>query len=301
LTVRIPPFPQRRWQQLRRILSEAQVGPPQPAAAAAPELVFISHAAVDRALAERLAEEIGRRLPNTEAFVASRPGDIPPGEWFETVKARLRDADAHITIITRFSKERPWVLWENGAAWMKLGTPITTRLGIGGEEIPEPLRLFHVHALDDVENAAEVFRALGDPGQDLDVFCEQIAAMEAAIPRLEGAPAPIELRWRGGKLNGWNQVSRNREIHLCGEAPIRIGMRLVLNRSACAIDSCPRPNVTWYLEQALHLLGRPRGTTAHPCGARSEPSQVLAETGSSPAQPGLPQAGAASDRDSRGG
>ena len=123
---------------------------------------------------------------------------------------------------TPSSKERPWGLWEHGAAWMSGRTLVTTRVGVSPAEIPVPFTFLQIHALDDVETAAEVFRALGDAGQHLAAFCEQIAAMEAAIPRPEGAPAPIQLRWHGGNLNGWNEVSRKLEVHLRAEAPVRI-------------------------------------------------------------------------------
>lgn len=74
--------------------------------------VFVSHASEDRPLALCLAAEIEKRLPATSTFVASRTGDIPAGAWFRTIEQELRGADAYVTVITRASKNRPWVLWE---------------------------------------------------------------------------------------------------------------------------------------------------------------------------------------------
>lgn len=157
-----------------------------------PARIFISHAAVDRDVAKRVDDEIHHRLPEAETFVATRPGHIKPGPWFQTIQEELRRADAYVAIITANSKDRPWILWEHGAAWMSERTFITTRVGIGTAQIPEPLRLFQIHALDDVETAAEVFRELGDDGQNLDRFCEEIAAIAAATPQPEAAPPPSE-------------------------------------------------------------------------------------------------------------
>ena len=35
-------------------------------------------------------------------------------------------------------------------------------------------------------------------------------------------PCPIEVRWGGGNMNGWNEVSRTLEISLRGQGPVRI-------------------------------------------------------------------------------
>ena len=35
-------------------------------------------------------------------------------------------------------------------------------------------------------------------------------------------PSPIEARWAGGRTDGWNEVSRQFEIHLRGEGPVAI-------------------------------------------------------------------------------
>ncbi len=186
---------------------------------------FISHAAEDRRIAERVDEEIRNRLPGNTTFIASRPGDIPAGEWFETVKKELRGADAYVAIITPRSKDRPWVLWEHGAAWMRAKKLISTRAGIRTKDIPEPLKLFQIYSLEEEESAAEVFKELGDTGEDLDAFCEKIkqeteAGLESTPARQ--VPPPIEVRWAGGTTKRWEKLTRHLEIHLRGDGPVEI-------------------------------------------------------------------------------
>lgn len=164
---------------IRRILSNVEVT--DSSARLSYPHVFISHASDDRCLAERLDDEIKNRLPGTSTFVASRPGNFPAREWFDTIKEELRRADAYITIVSQTSKDRPWVLWEHGAAWMSKRKLITTRAGIAVKEIPEPLRLFHISSLSAAETAAEVFRELGDTsGESLVPFCEEIERIVAS-------------------------------------------------------------------------------------------------------------------------
>jgi len=45
-------------------------------------------------------------------------GGVPHGEvWFEWIGNRLRECDIAFFLITPLSKDKPWVLWEAGAAY----------------------------------------------------------------------------------------------------------------------------------------------------------------------------------------
>ena len=207
---------------IRRILSGAQVAADDSPGGPSYERVFISHAAVDRRLAERLGEEIRTRLPGTDTFIASRPGDIPAGEWFKKVKDMLREADAYVAIITPTSKDRHWVIWEHGAAWMTGKKLITTRAGIQTKDVPEAFKVFQIHSLEKTETATEIFRELGDAGETLETFCQEIEAIVKSSPAGRQAPSPIEARWTGGKTSGWDQATRTLQIHLRGDGPVEI-------------------------------------------------------------------------------
>lgn len=142
--------------------------------------LFISHATVDRAIAERIDEEIQHRLPSLDTFVASRPGDIQGGkEWFEAVKTELKRADAYLIVLTPNSVKRPWVIFETGAGWIAEGKFLTVSAGIQNSEIPEPLRFFQVWSLESEETARLAFRELGDAGKKLGRFCDEIRELVA--------------------------------------------------------------------------------------------------------------------------
>lgn len=141
--------------------------------------VFISHASADGVVARRIAEEIRSRLPDVETFVTSRAGDIKSGEdWFETVKAELKKADAYVVLLTPNSLERPWVIFETGAAWMaERGFLVVSAGGLQIHDIPEPLRFFQVWSLESVETTSLAFAELGDSGEGLSEFCEKISIL----------------------------------------------------------------------------------------------------------------------------
>ncbi len=127
--------------------------------------VFLSHSALDRELAELVREHLGE----AQVFMASKPGSIRPGqEWLDTVFENLREADYYLVLLTHNSKERPWVWFESGAAWMSEGILVVVVAGgLSVGEVPYPLA-WQVHSLENPEEAAAVFRELGvelsDPG-----------------------------------------------------------------------------------------------------------------------------------------
>ena len=145
--------------------------------------VFISHAATDGPVATRIAEESRTRLPGMETFVTSRAGDIKSGsDWFETVKAELRKADAYVVLLTPNSYERPWVIFETGAAWMaERGFLVVSAGGLPIHDIPEPLKFFQVWSLEGVETTSLAFAELGDSGEGLSEFCEDISKLARGL------------------------------------------------------------------------------------------------------------------------
>jgi hypothetical protein len=81
--------------------------------------VFLSHAALDRHVAEFVAGELRKQRADLDVFVASRSGDIRADEeWLRAIQSQLRAADAYCVLMTPNSKERPWVWFETGAAWI---------------------------------------------------------------------------------------------------------------------------------------------------------------------------------------
>lgn len=82
--------------------------------------VFISHAHVDRGLAEGLKQLIGRITSNSVAAWHSsetRPdGGVEPGNWREQIWEKIESANTILVILSPQSNERPWLVWESGFA-----------------------------------------------------------------------------------------------------------------------------------------------------------------------------------------
>ena len=139
---------------------------------AAPLKIFLSHAAADR----QLADLVRSFLSGHHVFMASKPGDIRPGdEWLGAVQAELRDADAYLVLLTPNSVERPWVWFETGAAWMsERKLLLVTAGGLSVGEGPYPMAAFQVLSLENPEEAAAVFRHLGAALSSPDAFSSAV-------------------------------------------------------------------------------------------------------------------------------
>jgi DNA-binding PadR family transcriptional regulator len=125
--------------------------------------LFLSHAAVDRPVAEFVRDEIVRLKPGLGVFLASREGDIRADEdWLAAIQRELRDANAYCVLLTPNSVNRPWVWFETGAAWMS-GKPwvIARAGGLDASAIPLPLSVRQSYTLDEAAGAREVLRPLG--------------------------------------------------------------------------------------------------------------------------------------------
>ena len=157
--------------------------------------LFLSHAAIDKQLAEKLAIEIETR-GTYRVFLAARPGDIAPGrEWQSEIKRRLREADAYVVLLTPASTERPWVSFETGAAWMtdRLLLPILAA-GLSREEVPDPIKSFQLYSIDDPTELEAVFRELDSDATSLEALIDEIRDLG-----VEAAEAALA-------ANGWKYV-----------------------------------------------------------------------------------------------
>jgi len=80
--------------------------------------VFVSYAQPDHSV----AEEIFRALRAMHVEVWSND-QLRVGDWSDVLRARLRDSQYFLLLLTPRSVESSWVLQELGAAWA-LGKPI---------------------------------------------------------------------------------------------------------------------------------------------------------------------------------
>jgi hypothetical protein len=88
-------------------------------------MVFISHHSDDALLAQEFARLLknasGGHLKSFYSSDNKSQGGIPFGdEWYGTLMSKLSDASDVVVLLTQRSIERPWVLYEAGAATGKL-------------------------------------------------------------------------------------------------------------------------------------------------------------------------------------
>ena len=131
-------------------------------ASPAPQRLFLSHAAVDAALALALANEIRGRSA-LEIFVASQPGQIQTGEkWMQAIEAKLQTGDGYLLLLTPRSVERPWVWFEVGSVWFaqRRILPVAA-CGLRPNEIPYPLASRQILDLGSAADVRQLFQDLG--------------------------------------------------------------------------------------------------------------------------------------------
>jgi hypothetical protein len=157
---------------------------------------FLSHASVDAPLAAHLETALRASTPSLEVFRTTRVDQIPSGRaWFEHITAHLRAATQYVVLLTPNSQSRPWVCFEAGGAW---ATDRTRVLALGGGlqagDTIEPLRQLQLLSLEEHEQAAQVFRALGTTLADPKAFAETARRIGRDTPAATTGKARVEGR-----------------------------------------------------------------------------------------------------------
>ncbi|RZB28910.1 MAG: hypothetical protein AEth_01514 [Candidatus Argoarchaeum ethanivorans] len=132
-------------------------------------VIFVSHAATDKPIAEILKAEIDRVFANgVHVFASSVPGVMKPGsDWLNSVKENLDKAKAVVVLMTPVSINRPWIWFEVGASWSKM-TEGKGRIyplcapEIEFSELPEPLSRLQALSLGKAEHIKLFFQTLCD-------------------------------------------------------------------------------------------------------------------------------------------
>jgi len=132
-------------------------------------VIFVSHAATDKPIAEILKAEIDRVFANgVGVFASSVPGVVEPGsDWLNSVKENLDKAKAVVVLITPVSINRPWIWFEVGASWSKMTEgkgkiyPLCAP-EIEFSELPEPLSRLQALSLGKAKHIKLFFQTLCD-------------------------------------------------------------------------------------------------------------------------------------------
>jgi hypothetical protein len=132
-------------------------------------VIFISHAATDRPIAEILKSEIDRVFANgVYVFASSVPGIVKPGaDWLHDIRENLEKATAVVVLITPVSINRPWIWFEVGAYWSRLQTGSGRIYPLCAPEIdlsdlPEPLNRLQALSLGKADHVKLFFQELCD-------------------------------------------------------------------------------------------------------------------------------------------
>jgi hypothetical protein len=84
--------------------------------------IFISHAAVDKAIAQALVDliRLGGDVPKNDIFFSSAQGDIPNGEFFvKTILTELENSDLCVALLSGSYMRSKFCLGEIGAAQVR--------------------------------------------------------------------------------------------------------------------------------------------------------------------------------------
>lgn len=130
-------------------------------------IIFISHASTDKEIVGIIKSQIDKVFANSvEVFASSVLGVIKPGsDWLDEVNQNLSQAKVVIAVITPTSINRPWIWFELGASWSKMGQgqgkiyPLYVP-EINPTELPEPLSRLQALSLGKADHVKLLFEDL---------------------------------------------------------------------------------------------------------------------------------------------
>jgi len=126
---------------------------------ASPYRVFLSHSHKDRWIARqcaRLIEEAANH--HVEVFLDEK--DIEGGQSIpDSVRAAIERCDEFLVLMTRYSKDRPWVLLEMGGAWILRKHIVAIIDKIGPREMPDIIYPYKAIDLNDFDRYSSKYRS----------------------------------------------------------------------------------------------------------------------------------------------
>jgi hypothetical protein len=127
------------------------------------DLVFLSHAAKDQALAIFLKKLIEEAVAGADVFVSSDTEDLRPGdEWVRRIRKNLRAARVLLVLASERALARPWVWYEAGSAWSREIRMITCCIGkIRKNNLYAPFSSYQALNLDEASDFSNLLIELG--------------------------------------------------------------------------------------------------------------------------------------------
>lgn len=115
-------------------------------------LIFVSHAASDKEVADHFRKEVGSDfLGMCDIFVSSNLDSLNAGaEWHNSIKNNLRDCAILIGLLSPAALTRGWVYFEFGAGWIRdIPTIPVCHSGLTRDQLPPPISTFQGLDLND--------------------------------------------------------------------------------------------------------------------------------------------------------
>lgn len=131
-------------------------------------IIFISHVHEDVKLAVVLTEWLTERFAGgIEFFVSSdkNRGLIGGDEWWDKIKAKLRNADIVFVILSQRALNRPWIYFEAGGAYFLGKRTIPLRIGVNISEFRPPLSTLQSYLLS---NSSDMSALITTVNNELD-------------------------------------------------------------------------------------------------------------------------------------
>lgn len=136
----------------------------EPVESERPIRLFVSHAAADQDLAADLIGLVRESvdIARQEIRCTSVPGyNLGIARHIPTVLLEeLEDSTIVLAVITRNSLQSGWVMMELGAAWSKKKLWIVLDGDVGIEELPPPLREYHLLRLSEKSDLVQLTHAI---------------------------------------------------------------------------------------------------------------------------------------------
>lgn len=153
--------------------------------------IFISYVSEDETIANLIKEFLEKNFLSAQVFVAVR--DLKAGQiWIERIRDSLKNSHAIVPIITQFSEESPWVLFEAGAGFTDSRTIPLCADAITLDTLKPPLKLL----------------------QAIELSNEGLTRLAGDIAKRAELREPQELHGLSNTLNSIEQFLRTREHRL---------------------------------------------------------------------------------------
>lgn len=117
------------------------------------QLVFLSHSDSDSEKVKELAILLQSEFPDLSFFVSSSYESLRPGDdWWDKIRGNLEDAKVILTCVSRFSINKPWILFESGFGLGNKAILIPIILDdLPISELGSPLSMFQAIRLNDTK------------------------------------------------------------------------------------------------------------------------------------------------------